>query len=207
MSQLVRQRRAHDLWISKSHLYAYGASAVLSVIIAFGAGYIAGQGSVDIPVVSPVAFASEAGSDELVELLARVDASATPDGGVRDLTFPDALTGQLPTVQVPLAVDSSEAVHLKGGSVSVPERGDLPPHGHWTLTAASVEGEAEAEELATVLRERDLEAWVAAEQVDGVTKWRVGVGGWGSKSEAEVALKSMRTKVSLEGAPVVVTRF
>ncbi|MCB9694239.1 MAG: SPOR domain-containing protein [Alphaproteobacteria bacterium] len=207
MSNLVRQRRAHDLWISRSHLYAYGASAALAVLTAFGAGFVAGRSSVDVPAAPPAELASATPDRQLVELLARVDAAATPDGGVRDLTFPDTLTGEAGDGEVPQPPEEPGAVGLPGVPAALPERGDVPPHGRWTLTAASVPDREEADRLASALRERDLAAWVAPEQLDGETRYRVGVGGWGSKSEAEEALEKLRAQVSIEGAPVLVTRY
>lgn len=206
MSKLVRQRRAHDLWISRSHLYAYGLGAACAVLAAFGFGYYAGRASVEVPHLPPE-LVSETPDRELVELLARVDAAGTPDGGVRDLTFPDELAGSGEPPALPDGDEPGGAVRVEGSIADLPERGDVPPRGRWTLTAASVEDRAEAERLAATLRERDVDAWVAPEQLDGQTRYRVGVGGWGSRSEAEEALESMRTSVSIEGAPVVVTRF
>lgn len=207
MSNLVRQRRAHDLWISKNHLYAYGLSAGLAVIAAFGGGYVAGRASVEAPVSVRGSITADASRQELVELLARVDAAATPDGGVRDLTFPDALTGELPPGDVPVVAVDEQTVRLEGHTDVVPDRGDVPPHGRWTVAAASVEDRAEAEQLAEMLRERELEAWVAPEQLDGQTLWRVGVGGWGSKSEAEEALPGLLFSVAVDGHTPIVARF
>ena len=178
----------------------------MAVLAAFGFGYYAGRASVDIPEPLPAAL-NGSPDRELVELLARVDAAATPGGGVRQLTFPDALTGEGGELVVPPSPEDDAPVHVEGQAGDLPERGDLPPHGRWTLTAASLEDPEEAEALAQSLRDRELEAWVAPEQLDGETRYRVGVGGWGSKSEAEEALKGLKAKIAPDGAPVTVTRF
>lgn len=208
MSNLVRQRRAHDLWISRSHVVAFVLAGVFGWMAAFGLGYVAGRESVEVEPQVAAGFTTEAGGEELVELLARVDAAAVPDGGVRELTFPDALTGKLVDEAPPQGLEVDETVRVDGdAAVDVPERGDVPPKGRWTLAVASVETRAEADALVAGLREKELEAWVGSERIDGATRWRVGVGGWGSRSEAEEALKSMGSKVAVDGAPVAVVRF
>jgi cell division septation protein DedD len=207
VSNLVRQRRAHDLWISKSHLYAYALSASLAVVAAFAGGIVVGRSSVEVDDRRPPAFTAEAGDQGLVELLARVDAAATPDGGVRDLTFPDALAGERTADAVPEPPAAEGAVHVEGAVESLPPRGDLPPSGRWTIAAASVPDRAQADRLAEQLRAKDLTAWVAPEQIDGEMHWRVGVGGWGSRSEAEEALDDLREAAHVGEHTPVVTRF
>ena len=99
-SDLVRRRRAHDLWISRGHLWAGATAMVLLMGISFSMGYKLGTATVR-PDGGAEAFLVDVPDDSLVELLARVQASADPDGGVNDLTFPEVLANPTSVVQVP----------------------------------------------------------------------------------------------------------
>ncbi|MCB9674824.1 MAG: SPOR domain-containing protein [Alphaproteobacteria bacterium] len=207
MSELARRRSARDIWISRGHLYALGAGAALAMLACFAVGYGVGRSSVDLPEPAATRFAGEAGDEALVELLARVDAAATPDGGVRDLTFPDALRGEAGTLTIPAAPAAAGSASLEGGAIALPEAGDAPPAGRWTVIAASVDDRAAADSIAASLRERELEAWVGVEQNDGRTRFRVAVGGWGSKSEAEEALDSLQARIEAGGGTASVASY
>ncbi len=207
MSNLMRERRGRDLWISRSHLYAYGVGVLALVGLAFGVGVWVGERRVEHPTVALSSLAEQTPDGELVELLARVDAAAAPDGGVHELTFPDALAGRGGAPSLVPAEEPSSTLRVEGDGVVPPERGDVPPRGEWTLTAASVPERSEAERIAASLRERKFEAWVAPERLDGETRYRVGVGGWRTRAEAERALEAMGDAISIDGAPVIVTRY
>lgn len=88
MGELTRRRRARDLQVSRSHLWAGAIAAVLLIVIAFALGR-----GLSTPGTSPAAAAVEADEDQesLVDLLARIE-EARGDG-VETLTFPDTLTG------------------------------------------------------------------------------------------------------------------
>ena len=98
-SDLVRRRRAHDLWISRGHLWAGATVTLLLMGISFSMGYKVGTSS-QVSDDGAQAFLTVP-DDSLVELLARVEASADPDGGVNDLTFPDALANPTDEVEIP----------------------------------------------------------------------------------------------------------
>jgi len=207
MSELARRRSARDIWISRSHLYALGSGAALAILVSFAVGYVLGRESVDLPRPVATAFAGEAGDEALVELLARVDATATPDGGVRDLTFPNALRGEGGDVQIPAPVESDAVTELEGAPRLRLAPGDEAPPGRWTVLAATLDTRADADEIAESLRGRELQAWVGVEQSDGRTRFRVAVGGWGSRTEAEDALKSLKLKIAAGGGTAAVARY
>jgi len=114
MGELARQRRARDLWISRSHLWAVS----IGVLAATTASFFLGMALARSPGASPATptAATAAPDESLVELLARVDANAEPDSGVNNLTFPDALTGIEATATLPPAPEV-------GGDASVVQPG------------------------------------------------------------------------------------
>ncbi|MEQ1564918.1 MAG: hypothetical protein ABMA64_04720 [Myxococcota bacterium] len=84
MSELARRRDARDLWISRGHLRAGAALGLLACAASFLLGFVVGRDHPPTP--------STAAPDEsLVDLLARIEATADPDAAVRELTFPDTL--------------------------------------------------------------------------------------------------------------------
>lgn len=208
MSELARRRSARDLWISRGHLYAMGTGAAFAVLAAFAAGYVTGRGSVEAGLPSAQRYAGDAGDVALVELLARVDATATPDGGVLELTFPDALAGravEAPAIEpVPPAPEGAEVPPV---AVELPEAGDTPPPGRWTVAAVATDARVDADRVAADLRSREVEAWVGVEQVDGQARYRVSVGGWGSRTEAEGALSRLAPVIEAVGGQADVVRY
>lgn len=214
MSELARQRNARDIWISRGHLYAMAAGGALAVLASFAAGYGAGRQSVELPATPSQRFAGEAGDDALVQLLARVDASATPDGGVLELTFPDALAGRdgvgadTDAAGAPLDLgEGAEGVALEGGTAEPPFVEGGAPEGRWTVAAIALASEEDARRVAEDLKSRELEAWVGVEQLEGQTRYRVSVGGWGSRIEAEKALPSLQDTIQAAGGRAEVVRY
>ena len=203
MSQLHRQRRAHDLWISRSHVVAAVLIALFTSVGAFSAGYLMGQG--EPKQVEQVAFVDQIADDRLVQLLARVESAQAPDGGVRILTFPDQLTGASPP-PIPDVESPDRNLVVEPVDVNVPDAGDAPPRGRWTLVVQTFSDEKEARLLAESLVEKGQPAWVAPELVEGELQHRVGLGGWGSKSEAAQALPSLR-RFRVRDVPLRVQRF
>ena len=98
MGELARRRSARDLWISRGHLWAIATGAVLLTVVAFSLGVSAGRADGAIGEQDRLGPAPD---DQLVTLLARVEASMDPTGGVRELTFPDALLGVDVVLDVP----------------------------------------------------------------------------------------------------------
>lgn len=210
MTDLARQRSARDLWISRSHLFALAAGVVMLVVASFAVGYGMGRQSVELPAVPTRSFAGEAGDDALVELLGRVDAIATPDGGVGKLTFPNELAG----VAVAAAVPAPDGERDGGVAANVPpgeaqSMGPIAaaPPGSWTIAARSLDSREEAEAVASTLRGQELEAWVGVELVAGKQRWRASVGGWGSRSEAEHAAKKLSAAIEAAGGSAAIVRY
>ncbi len=205
MSELARRRSARDIWISRGHLYALGAGCGLAILAAFGIGYAVGRESVDLPPPASTAFAGEAGDDALVELLARVDAAATPDGGVDQLTFPDALRGEAIERSVPAGDDASvPVVGVSGEAIPLPEAGEPPPvpNGSWTIVVATFSERQPAEVRVAELIAEGHTAWTGVESQDGTLQYRASIGGYGSRVAAEDALEDLGI-----GPDAIVTRY
>lgn len=170
---LARRRSARDVWISRSHVWAAGIGAVLSIAVSFGAGYTLGRS--EPPPAPRDGYAGQAADDELVEVLARVDANVTTDGGVQSLTFPDTLTA--------------------------PVEGDPPPPGRYTIEVARFGAVQVARPLRDHLREANLPAWIGVERVGGTPTYHVAVGGYPAEKVAETALEGITEAVTTYDGP------
>ena len=190
MGELARRRRARDLWISRSHLLAAAAGAVVLSVVSFGSGYLMGRGEATPTASAPAAsLTANVPDDALVELLARVEATAARDGGVDALTFPEALRGEqggglsavmgAEPAEEPVVVPPAEPPDLEG---------DPLPAGRYTIDVLRTATEDRARELQQELIAVGLDAFVAVELVDGGVRYRLGVGGYRTETAATQAL-------------------
>jgi hypothetical protein len=199
MSDLRRRRDARDIWISRGHLGAGLMLMVVSSGTSFVLGFLVGR---DEAASSPVTVAPIGiPGDELVDLLARVEASALSDGGLEALTFPDALRGDPgggPEVPSPTAgrpaPDGQRVQQLQAVSApqGVPSSVGKPPAGEFTVVVGSARALGEMRELQKRLSKLGLESWVGAELVEGGTVYKVAVGAFATTEEAEAALPIVR---------------
>jgi len=167
MSDLARRRSARDLWISRSHVAIGAVGVVLIAAFSFGMGVMTGKSSVDMPASIARPLSAELPNNELVELLARVEATAEMGGEVEVLTFPDALT-------------NSPA----GSAVDVSAR----PEGRFSIEVARFQDVGRARPVRDHLRESGQKAWIAVELVGGEMTYRVAVGGFDGQAGAEGAV-------------------
>lgn len=186
MNDLTRRRNARDVWISRGHLAAAGSLAVVMSVTSFGLGFLVGR---DGPETAPtVAVTPYVPDDALIELLARVESSATSDGAVDVLTFPDALRGDpggAPNVPAPTE-PNTESVQIAAAPSAEP--GDRPVPGAFTVVVGKGEDVAAMRALQAKLGAAGLTAWIGAEIVDGVPAYRVAVGGYATAEAAAAAL-------------------
>jgi len=193
MGELSRERNARDLWVSRGHLWAMAAGVLVLTGTAFALGVVVGRGATPAPVVESSAVKED---EQLVELLARVEASSRPRGGVEDLTFPDALTGRTPRVSDALLAPESH-VSIEGDPVEVGPGGqvhpvgDAPPPGAWTLVVAEAPDAGAAVKQRDELKSAGLDAWVWFELVDGAPKHRVAIGGFPDEAAAKAAWEKL----------------
>jgi hypothetical protein len=206
MSDLRRRRDARDIWISRGHLAAGLTLMVVSSGTSFVLGFLVGRDeAASAPVeVEPIGIPG----DELVDLLARVEASALSDGGVEALTFPDALRGdpgggpEVPAAGSSGRGSSGEDVQQLPAVPSapgVPASVGKPPAGEFTVVVSSSRSLGEMRELQKRLAQLGLESWVGAELVEGVTTYKVAVGAFATEPEATAAMPVVRA-AGLAGA-------
>ncbi len=181
MGELLRRRDSRNLWVSRSHLHAAVVAMMLSVAGAFAGGYHLGASQSRSPESGPAFVRGTAGED-LVALLARVDASDDLDGGVGALTFPDQLT---------VPADVADVVTV--------------PSGRYTIEAAHFSSVEPARAVRDHLREAGLGAWVGVERVAGQLEYRVGVGGFPAQASAESALSDVVGALETLVDPTAVT--
>lgn len=192
MTDFARQRRDHDIWVSRSHLYALGVGMVLFAVACFALGYTAGRRSVDrFEPLTSARLQDQPADDGLVELLARVDAAATPDGGLRKLTFPQALEGQGGDVEVPVLEPAKGVIDVPGGAAAELEAAETMPQGSWTVAIVSLPDRTEAEARVKSLAARGIETWIGTERLEGLPAYRVALGSYSSRAEAEEALEKL----------------
>ncbi len=195
MGELSRERNARDLWVSRGHLRAMGAGVLVLACTTFALGYVVGRDTSPAPVAESSAIQED---EQLVELLARVEASARPRGGVEDLTFPDALSGRTPRVSDNLlapesnvAVSGDPTAVEASGAPGIPV-GDAAPSGAvWTLVVSEDLDAGAAVTQRDELRKAGVSAWIWYELVDGVPKHRVAVGGYPDEAAAQAAWETL----------------
>jgi len=203
MGELERQRAARDLWISRGHLKAALAGAFVLSGVSFATGYLLGSDGGDAPRSTAPEFLAQVPGEDLVELLARVEANRAPDGAVRALTFPDALAGAEPA-SGPVA-PGPEQVAAPAGYVAEeakPPALPAPPAGAYTIEVARPSSRAAAQSLASDMMVADLAPWVGARIENGGLQYTVSLGSFASESAAEAALIGLAGHPDIEGASV-----
>lgn len=183
MSDLARRRSARDLWISRRHVAIGSLGVVLLAVCSFGLGMIKGRATIEMPAATVQQLSLELPNNDLVELLARVEATAEMGGEVEVLTFPEALT------------NSPSGSTVDAGP---------PPEGPFSIEVARFSDVGRARPIRDHLRESGLKAWIAVELVGGVMTYRVAVGGFSGQAGAEEATALViESLASLPGAHFV----
>jgi hypothetical protein len=187
MGELARRRGARDLWISRGHLWAAGLGVAALCVGSFGAGVRYGR---DLGVQSSNdarSLGSPAEDGALVDLVARVEATATPDGGVRELRYPEALAGG----DLPLPVPADP--HANAPPIEVPPSAapvlavDPIPEGTFGLIVGRFPDSAAAMATREELRAKQLPAWLGVEREGGDLVSVLWIGGFAAKGDAERA--------------------
>lgn len=196
MGELARRRRDRDLWVSKGHLMAAGVGTLMLAGVCFGAGLLVGGRSAP-PAGRTAGWTENVADPELVDLLARVDASAAGQGGVGDLTFPDALRGEATEHATPAAGPAPDrsTVLVPGQEVPVPEA-------RFTVAIKQVNG---IEGLTTDLGAVTDGLALTAIRRAGVGSWRVELGQFSERSAAEAAQSEINAALSAAGSPARAT--
>jgi len=219
MGELTKRRAARDLWISRGHVRAALVGAFLLSGVSFGLGYLTGSGNGPAEPARGWAeqgFAEQVPGEDLVGLLARVEANRAALGGVETLTFPDELgraaddmpvgpmapPEALVAPEIPQEPVSDVQTHIPGAPAVAPEL-PAPPIGAFTLEVATVGSLEAARALADALGGcaaggegcppalEGLSAWVGASIVDGELLYTVSLGGFATESAAQEALEGV----------------
>ena len=183
MGELSRRRNARDVWVSRGHLWAAAASAGIAVLLAFLVGTVVGRSSAS----AEQELVADYSEEELIALLARIEASASRAGGVDRLTYPDALAGQTMEVGLP------EAPALPGQvDVAPPPMVDLPgvsapPNQGVGARVLRTSDERAARATVESLVAAGLPVWVHVERSGGLDVVEVGVGPWLDETEGVLA--------------------
>lgn len=177
--------------------------------VAFQLGLRAGRAEVGRAVAS-TGWVDEAARHELVDLLARVEAGAAPDGGASRLTFPTALRQGAPADAGPMpdaAVAAGAAMAIPP-SAGPPAEGDPAPDTPWCVEAGRFGAPEAAVALRDHLRAAGLAAAATLQLVDGVRTHVVLVPGGADEAAAQavvLAVEAAEAGVDLEvAAPVVI---
>lgn len=204
MSDLKRRRDARDIWISRRHLAAGAVLMVLISITSFFLGFWVGRDEAAEP--QHTASHSQVPGDDIVELLARVEASALSDGGIEALTFPDSLRGDpgggpgVPSPGVRPEPAAIEALPRRPGQIAA-EGLPPPPKGDFTVQVAVLPLLSEARQQEQAMRLLGIDPWIGAEIAEGHTRYFLAVGGYPSAEEASKILPIL-TAAGLKGTVV-----
>jgi hypothetical protein len=194
MGELARRRRARDLWISRSHLWALGVGIVLLAAASFFLGRslsrpsagAAGGVAAESPIDGP--------DESLVDLLVRVDQAAVSGDGVDALTFPDALRGEAEAAPLP-GVEASTPTDTAASAVA-PGTPGVRPVDLWVAIPDGMD--AAAVRVALAGAGADTEPWPGPGDDPGGAPSRLRVGEASDLASGE-ALRD-RLQEALDGA-------
>ncbi len=193
-------RRAwRDVRLTPGHLVALAVGAVVWGGAAFSVGYRAGHADVTF-APSRASLTDDAAGHDLVDLLARVEAGANPDGGASQLTFPGALRGSAPPDMGPLAPPLQVQTETLIANPSEPVSADPAPTTRFVVEAGRYGAAPAAVALRDQLRAADLAAVATLELVGGERTWVVLVPGGADEAAAKVV--ALAVEAAVVGADV-----
>lgn len=166
MSELERVRWEADVHLSRAHLRAAALGVALACVTSFLLGVSVAQRQPAEVLAGPAHVPRE----DLVELLARVEASDELHDGVEEFTYVDALT------------------QSSGGAVVEAEPA---PAGRFRVEVGRFTDVAEARRVRDQLRDAGFPAWVGAQLHAGVMQWRVASGAFETEEEAAAHVTSL----------------
>lgn len=213
MRDLSRIRGEREIWITRGHLWALAITTCCIGLLAFFVGLVFGRS--ELMVEPAPANKGEAAlvkpnveADALEDLLARVEAASTSQTSAEVLTFPGSLP-QGVTTPVPEAESKTpqEAAVPPGRLEPEPPPEELmvteAPTDGWAVQVASFTAQAEAEERLVQLREKGVTPYMVTAVVDGVTRYRLRVGGFTSQELADRGADALEQKLMQDDLIVV----
>ena len=215
-------RANHQLPLTRNHLYALGALALSSAVLAFFVGFSLGRAGGTVgaePVVMTRLVTEEARTGDLEVLLARVEESS---GTEMTMGFPAELprTEVPPPPPVPLAegetappvepvsappapfpAESRPGAASLGATAGVaPDAtGNIPTTG-WSIQVSEHASEADALQEVASLSAADMPAYSVVALVEGKVRWRVRIGGYANKDAANAAIPAVVAKAGVPSA-------
>lgn len=216
MRDLERIRGEREIWITRGHLYALGATTISVSVLTFVLGFVMGRQEPAPPAQDPPSAAlisTEVETDALDDLLARVEAAASSEPPGEVLTYPEGLAEQPapdgpPTPSEPPSAPPTEEVLVQPGRdtptppTGAPSDGPVP-EGGWAVQLASFTTEQEARARMEQYQELGLEPYRTTAVVDGITRYRVRVGGFDSREAAGESLEALKRQTGVHDAIVV----
>ncbi len=204
-------RGEREIWITRGHLWALAVTMACIGVLSFFVGVLYGRTSgVRVePGPAPAALISEEmEADELDLLLARVEAASASQVEEGVLTYPGTLPEET-AAELPAVVEEEPIQVLVEPGRSEPEapppeasNGEVPSSG-WAVQVASYTDAQEAEQQLADLVGRELAAYRVAAVVDGVTRYRVRVGGYKTREAAAEGRQELMAMLGLDDAIVV----
>lgn len=213
-------RANHQLPLTRNHLYAMGALSLSVAVLAFFVGFSLGRAG-GPPAAEPVVMRlvpDDVRTGDLEVLLARVEETSNAE---MTMGFPTELPrtelppapveplaeGEVPPppepVPAPFPAESrpGAATIEPAAEVAPTSAGDIPTSG-WSVQVAEHVNEADAILAVEALRASELSAYSVVAIVEGEVRWRVRVGGYGSKEAANDASASVAAKAGVASATV-----
>ncbi len=219
MRDLSRIHGEREIWITRGHLWALAMTTVFIGLLAFFVGLLLGRTRTTeaepVPEQSSL-ITEEMEADALEELLARVEVAANNNSEEAVITFPEVLSpGQSsaarppPSATLPETTEASSRTRVSAGRhIPEPPSGALSagkvPSGGWAIQLASFTTESEADARLGELAEAGADAYWVSAVVDGITRYRVRIGGFSSRGDADVRLAELSARWDV--ADAIVTR-
>jgi cell division septation protein DedD len=201
MSEYAQRRDAREVWVSRSHLHAALAAAMLLSVACFGGGYLVGRLQTSAHADAPVqVLAGDVPGRELLAVLAEVERNAVTSASAA-MIYPDLLqkngAPQVPT-EAPSAVGVRAEIPAPVAASFEPD--PLPP-GAWTVRVGAFRELGVARDVRAAMREQGHAAWWRMARVDGALNVEVSVGGFASEEEAEAALARVAASLATAVQP------
>jgi hypothetical protein len=188
MSELARRRDARDVWVSRSHLHAAVAAALLLSLASFGGGFLAGRHqAVTSAEQREGALVDAVPGRDLLAVLAEVERTSLTSA-TSAMQYP-SLLGKGAAPQVPAEPPRPAGVSAEIPSpVSLAFEADAQPSTPFTVEVGVFDTMPGARGVRDHLRQHGLAGWWWLEHVDGVARYHVCVGGFLSQAEADAEI-------------------
>jgi hypothetical protein len=191
MSDLNRRKDDREVWVSRSHLHAAVAGAVLLSVAFFGLGFLAGRHQAFTAVEASREERTLVGhvpGRDLLALLAEVERSSVTSAS-STVVYPELLRGHAPELALPTAPpQEGVGVQVPAPPVLTAFEGDPRPSAPFTIQVGQYPAQAEAAAMRSHLKSLGLDAWWSLERVGGETRYTVAVGGFAAAEAAAAAL-------------------